>query len=219
MQESNSNSIFYKRRLPHFYEDSHPVFLTWRLKFSLPEHISQHLKEMKAEHDKQTQNLSEEYIKMQGYTYHKKIFGFMDEKLGLERDLPDFLKQPEIAQIVRESLLFHNDKKYSLHAFCIMPNHVHVLITPFAKKPEFQKTLSLITQNWKRYTARQINTILDRTGSLWSAETYDHLVRNEQEFSRIISYILQNPKRANLVKDWNEWSYSWVADEFRDIMS
>jgi len=99
-----------------------------------------------------------------------------------------------------------------------MPNHVHALLTPFSHKQEYKKSLSSITQSLKRYTARQINQAIDRNGSLWSEETYDHLVRSEEEFARIITYILNNPVKASLVDKWDEWSFNWVADEFKNVM-
>ncbi len=215
---SENCTLFYRRRLPHLFMDNHPVFLTWRLKFTLPSHIVLHLKEMKEIHDKQTAPLSEEYGRLQSYAFHKRVFGYLDKQLDTCRELPDILKQSQFSQIVKESLLYQNGKRYSMHAFCIMPNHVHALITPYSNKNDYKKTLSTITQTWKRHTARQINLLLNRSGSVWSAETYDHLVRSESEFARIVSYILNNPVKANLVNAWEKWTNNWVADEFKEIM-
>lgn len=218
MSDNTSDTLFYKRRLPHFYQSTHPVFLTWRLKFSLPIHVLQHLKEMKAEHLKDTEALSDEYQKLSNFTFHKKVFSYLDAQLNTGKNLPDLLIQDKYAQIVMESLHFHDGKKYALHAFCIMPNHVHVLITPYTNQPDFKKTIATITQTWKRHTARQINLLLNRTGSLWAEETYDHLVRSEAEFARIVMYILSNPVKAKLAGSWEKWKFNWVAVELRDIM-
>lgn len=218
MVENDNNTLYYKRRLPHLYKENHPVFLTWRLKFTLPKHVTEHLREMKENHDKHIANLSEEYEKMQSYTFHKKVFGYLDSQLNEGKNMPDLLNQAPLAQIVKESLHFHNNKKYSLHSFCIMPNHVHAMITPYSNKQEYKKSLSTITQSWKGYTARMINLALDRTGSLWSEETYDHLVRSESEFARIVSYIINNPVKANLVDRWDKWEFNWVTDEFKNII-
>jgi len=173
---------------------------------------------MKAKHAKDTENLSEEYQKLSNFTFHKKVFGYLDAQLDKAKGLPDLLRQDDCAQIIMHTLQFHDSKKYALHSFCIMPNHVHVLITPHTKQPDFKKTISTITQTWKRHTARQINLFLNRKGPLWSEETYDHLVRSEPEFSRIIIYILSNPVTAGLAESWEKWKFSWAADEFRDIM-
>jgi len=218
MTDFPSETFYYKRRLPHYYKESYPVFLTWRLKFTLPSYLLARLKEMKADFEKSTRNLSDDYKKMQDYTFHKKIFGYMDAELDRGKGMPGLLKQKPIAGIIQESLLFHDQAKYSLHAYCIMPSHVHVLLTPYADKINYAKTLSSITQTLKRHTARKINQLTGRTGSFWSEETYDHLVRNESEFSRIVSYILLNPVNANLAERWEDWEFNWVHNEFKNIM-
>jgi len=218
MMPNPNESVFYRRRLPHLYVNSHPVFITWRLKFDLPNFIKQHLNEMKEEFDKETKDLSDEYRSMQGYTFHKKVFGWLDAQLGTADNLPVLLKEENIVKTISDALHFNDDKKYLLHAYCIMPNHVHVLITPFANQTDMSKSLSEITHGWKRITSIRINEILNKQGTLWASESYDHVVRNETEFSRIIAYILNNPVKANLVKNWQDWKGSWVAKEFVDIM-
>ena len=47
-------------------------------------------------------------------------------------------------------------------------------------------------------------------GSFWQAESYDHVVRNG-ELERIISYVLENPVKAGLVEDWEQWPYTYLA--------
>jgi len=88
---------------------------------------------------------------------------------------------------------------YRLHAWVIMPNHVHLLITPWVP-------VSKLLQSLKRFTATEANRILGRSGQpFWQAESYDRLVRNEQEFQRIARYIEMNPVKAGLVA---------IADQF-----
>ncbi|MBI4480901.1 MAG: transposase [Acidobacteria bacterium] len=83
-----------------------------------------------------------------------------------------------------------------------MPNHVHVLLMAGG-------SLERITKTLKGYTARQANKILGRTGHrFWHAESYDHWVRNEEEFSRIVTYIEQNPVSAGLVRHPEDWPWS-----------
>ena len=83
-----------------------------------------------------------------------------------------------------------------------MPNHVHLLITP-------RTDVSKLLQKLKGSTARQANQCLGRTGTaFWQDESYDHLVRNSQEFSRIESYIVQNPVQAGLVQSAEEYPWS-----------
>lgn len=97
-----------------------------------------------------------------------------------------------------------------------MPNHVHVLLTPHCAKVDEQKALSEITHSLKRYTAREINKLLGKEGALWAKESYDHIVRNETEFSRIVDYIISNPVKAGLVTHWKDWQFTWIAPECSD---
>lgn len=64
-------------------------------------------------------------------------------------------------------------------------------------------------QSLKGYTAHEANRTLNRKGQFWEAESYDHIVRDEAEFARIINYVVNNPVKAGLVNDWREWKWSW----------
>jgi REP element-mobilizing transposase RayT len=61
----------------------------------------------------------------------------------------------------------------------------------------------------KRYTARQANQLLGREGAFWQHENYDHVVRDEEEWQRIITYILNNPVKAGLVQNWEDWEWTY----------
>jgi len=210
--------LFYRRRLPHLYVSNHPVFLTWRLKFDLPNIIKHTIKEMKDEFEKRTLELSTEYKLMQGYTYHKRVFDYLDNHLGNSEDLPKLLDNNNMREIISQALLYKHEENYLLHSFCLMPNHIHVLFTPYADKIDLKNTLSKVTHGWKRITAIRINELLGKSGALWASESYDHVVRNEEEFSRIIIYIMQNPVKAGLVKHWKNWGGNWLSDEFIEVM-
>ena len=91
---------------------------------------------------------------------------------------------------------------YQLYAYVVMPNHVHILLRPCVP-------LERITRVLKGFTARQANKILGRIGQrLWQEESYDHWVRNEEEFSRIEAYVEHNPVSAGLVKRAEDWPWS-----------
>jgi REP element-mobilizing transposase RayT len=68
----------------------------------------------------------------------------------------------------------------------------------------------------KGRTARACNLELNRNGSFWQHESYDHLVRDEQEMERTILYILNNPVKAGLVKEWKDWPFTYVSPELGD---
>jgi putative DNA methylase len=91
---------------------------------------------------------------------------------------------------------------YALHAFVVMPNHVHLLVTPVVALPKLTKSL-------KGITAKRANAMLALTGSsFWQEESYDHLVRHAGEFDKIWNYIKGNPVRAGLVREASDYRWS-----------
>ena len=106
----------YRRRRPHWYPDGRPLFLTWRLQGSLPPH-----------------RFFPPIPRANG-----KAFAAMDRLLDHARTGPLYLARPEIASIVVKAILQGRDlfNHYDLHAFAVMPNHVHLLITPKAPVPK-----------------------------------------------------------------------------------
>ena len=87
-------------------------------------------------------------------------------------------------------------------AFVVMPNHVHLLITPL-------EAVSKLVQSLKRFTAREGNRMLGLTGQpFWQDESYDRLVRNEAEFDRIVRYIEWNPVTVGLSATPEEFQWS-----------
>jgi len=129
---------------------------------------------------------------------------FLDRELDKARYGPTWLKDARLSKIVADSLSYGVEqlRLYRLSAYVVMSNHVHVLIWPRAY-------LSKITKSIKGYTARECNKLLSRTGeNFWQDESFDHSVRNENEFWRIKRYIELNPVKAGLVTRPEEWAWS-----------
>ncbi|MBI1764445.1 MAG: hypothetical protein HYR56_23725 [Acidobacteria bacterium] len=70
-------------------------------------------------------------------------------------------------------------------------------------------SLASIMHSIKRYSAREANLLLGRTGAFWQEESYDRYSRNHEEWQRTIRYVLNNPVKAGLVKEWQAWPWSW----------
>jgi putative transposase len=210
MNSDEINTLTYIRRLPHIQTANKPIFITWRLAFSLPASVLKKISQMKAEFEQSITDLSADYQEMQRYQYQIKQFKWYDAQLN-DIALPDILKRKEAAESVREALEYYHNNRYELIAYCIMPNHVHVVVQLLMDEKGVLFPLSKITQNWKRYSARQINQLLQRSGSFWQAESYDHVIRNDKEFNQFILYTLENPVKAKLVDKWNDWQYSWLS--------
>ncbi len=113
---------------------------------------------------------------------------------------PTYLSRPECAQIVVDAIRFHALQSYELHSYVVMPNHVHMLVTPVVDPAIFLRSI-------KGFSARRINELLGQAGALWQQESYDHIVRDAEEFGRIRRYIERNPVRAGLVREASgfEW--------------
>ncbi len=117
---------------------------------------------------------------------------------------PFYLRQPALADMVVEAIRYNAIElgHYRLWAFVVMPNHVHLLVTPVAPLPKITKSL-------KGITAKRANLMLALTGrSFWQEESYDHLVRHEGEFEKSRSYIEENPVRAGLVAEASKYRWS-----------
>jgi putative transposase len=116
---------------------------------------------------------------------------------------PLWLKNPYVADKMVEMLLHGSFelRRFELHAYSVMANHMHVLLTQLAQ-------LRVLTQELKGASARRLNTCLHRTGRFWQAESFDRWVRNEGEFIRIQKYIENNPVKAGVVAKAEDWAWS-----------
>jgi len=130
-------------------------------------------------------------------TAQKVQFGKWDKALDNLTDSPRWLANPHIARIICDAIHSYDRQFYELHAYCIMPNHVHLVITPLAKEDEYF-SITWILKLLKGLTARKANRILNREGSFWQAEFYDHVIRDSDEYERIVDYVLCNPEGAGL---------------------
>jgi REP element-mobilizing transposase RayT len=99
---------------------------------------------------------------------------------------------------------------YTLHAYVVMPNHVHVVWTP-------KKAMPRILQWLKGVTSKRAMGILGLTGGpFWQDESYDHWVRTWEELQRVIRYVEWNPVKAGLAKSVDEWPWSSAAPRADD---
>lgn len=207
--------IHYRRNLPHYHPNGYPLFITFRLAGSLPLEI---LTELKAQRESELKALKNN-ASDERYKIEEKYFGRYDDWLDQCKFGPRWLQADNIAQIVEKEMQALNGDRYRLMAYCIMPNHVHLLIESLFSEQANQRgrsakypvtdTLRLL----KGRTARNCNLELGRNGGFWQHESYDHVVRSEQELERIILYILNNPVKAGLVKEWKIWSFTYISPE------
>jgi putative transposase len=183
----------YERRLPHWDVVGQPVFVTFRLHGTLP-----------ASRVFPPERMSS-----------GKAFVAMDRILDGARHGPTDLGMPEIAELVVNALFAGECKfrRYELHAFVVMQNHVHILVTPSVPSTKWLGPL-------KGFTAHAANLLLGTTGTpFWQDESYDHLVRDDREFGRIRDYIEWDPVKAGLVDTVEKfrWSSAWTGPPERRL--
>ena len=194
--------LYYQRTLPHIQPIGATLFITFRLAGSLPNEVIQRLKI-----DKRREELEIERIpdlkarKNSAYQAQKRLFAKWDAELDNARSSPHWLSVPGVAELVCAAMSYQDGKAYTLEAYCVMPNHVHLVCTSLVDG-EKAYPISKILQSLKGYTARQANLILGRRGEFWQHESYDHVVRDNAELARIVDYVLMNPVRAGLTPKW-----------------
>lgn len=197
------HKIFYARNLPHIQPQEETFFITYRLVDSIPVAKLKEFDALAATRQKASSSKEEKYNEQ------KRHFGIVDDYLDRNLNKPYWLKENAVAAIVSDSLHFYNCKLYNLWSYCIMPNHVHLVVTTLQGAPPLYN----IMQRHKRYTAVECNRVLKRSGQFWTHESYDHVVRNDSEFNRIIFYTINNPVKAGFVKDWKDWQWTYVNPE------
>lgn len=209
-------SHFYHRKLPHFQPAEATFFVTFRLAGSIPAEVIRRLRENYELVQKgilEQKDLTEKERRELIYAEQKRLFATTDDFLDMNLNEPYWLREKEVAEIVSNEMKMHDEQWYTLWSYCIMPNHVHVLLTLLEKAP----ILTKVMQNIKGYSAQKSNRILGLSGQFWERESYDHVVRKDGEFERILHYILQNPVKAKFVKDWADWPFTYLNPDLASI--
>jgi len=177
-------------RLPHWERRGATYFVTFRVAGTLPAHV---LESMQQEQEaiesvaaREGRTVSAEERERLNALRHSRIEEFLDTGTGWRP-----LAQPEVADLAVDALRHFDGERYSLHAWAVMPNHVHVVFTP-----KRGHSLADILHAWKSFTAHGTNRLLRRKGRLWAREYYDHVIRGEEDFRRRVAYVLGNPAKA-----------------------
>ena len=227
---------FYRRNLPHVQPPGATFFVTFHLAGSLPRSVLQQWKSEKSNLLKLQNNsrlgTTESKTIEQKREWERQWFRKIEKTLDDAQSGPVWLKDDRIAKEVADSMHYLDGKVYRLDAYCIMANHVHVVFAPLPLQPSAvaqtfslrdndgdaqtkslcYNTLSSIMRSLKGYTARKANQLLGRRGAFWQHESYDHCVRNSNEWRRIITYVLNNPVKAGLVDEWEKWSWNYYGN-------
>jgi putative DNA methylase len=175
-----------KNKLPHFDGEQVTQFVTFRLCDSMPQEVLERWR---------SEGISDA-------AFRRRVEGYLDAGYGA-----CWLREPRIAQIVHDALVYNDQKRYDLIAWVIMPNHGHVLFRPLPgiHVPDAMHSI-------KSYTATQVNKVLGRTGRFWQSESFDRYIRNIRHRAAVIRYIENNPVKAGLCVRAEQWRWSSAYD-------
>ena|ERR1700687_367071 len=192
-------SIRSRGYLPHWESDHAIYFVTFRLADSLPRELLTRLRQERDALDRSrsagfqpaSQSPADQNRARKLRAILQKAEQCLDDGRG-QCHMRDF----RVAKIVADTIRHFNAQRYQLRAWCVMPNHVHVIFSPIG-----EHTLEAILHAWKSYSAHEANKLLGRTGRFWQREYFDHLVRHEASLQKITQYVQENPQKAGL-QNW-----------------
>ena len=193
-------------RLPHWEMEGGVYFVTFRLADSLPQSILaewRRSREAALARARDGGALTPRERQRIAALFRERVQAHLDAGVGACH-----LAKPGVAELCAEALRHFDGSRYRLFGWCVMPNHVHVVLRLLGGH-----RLSDTLHSWKSYTGTEANRLLGRRGALWAREYHDHLVRDEREFFRILRYVADNPARAGL----RDWRWVWVCDDYRDV--
>jgi REP element-mobilizing transposase RayT len=189
--------------LPHWRLDGAIYAVTFRLADSLPaEVLDQWRREREHIVDRAAdlgRTISEHESERLAELHSDRIEQWLDQGSG-----SCMLREARFALLVRDAMLHFDGQRYDLHAWCIMPNHVHAVL-----RTREGVDLSSVLHSWKSFTGTRIRLALGGMGAVWQKESYDHVVRGEADWRAQVRYVAENPARAGLVG----WPWVWRCGE------
>jgi len=180
--------------LPHWELEGATYSIIYRLHDSLPLHVLQQLWRERESMKRQSANLTV----IQRIKIEEAFAIRLDDELHVNRGACH-LRNPRLADRIAENLQHFNERRYSLYAWCVMPNHVHVVVRPFQGEH-----LDQILHSWKSYTSHVASSIVGTT-KFWAREYFDRMIRDERHLVDAIEYVRGNPAKAGLT------GWKWVG--------
>jgi REP element-mobilizing transposase RayT len=185
-----ADTITTRNHLPHWEQAGATCFITWRLADSIPQEL---IGKWKRDREEWLAKNPEPWDEAREAEYHR-IFSTEIDRLMDKGHGSCALRRPAVRAIVSDSLAKFDGSRYAIHASVIMPNHVHLLMSP-AETRMIEGTV----RDWKSYTARLINRETGKEGgTLWQKDYFDRMIRDWEHFFRVAKYIRLNPVKAEL---------------------
>jgi len=203
---------FYRRNLPHWQPKGAEFFITFRLAGSLPKEAIDLLNQKSKEFREKCRN--NDLNPERRSQFEAKLFRAYDNLLDNLSFGPVWLSDENAAQIVADTLHFYGRQKYDLYAYSIMSNHVHLVVRHLEEAYDVEFPVTGFMKSIKSFTGKECNKLLKRHGKFWQAESFDRLIRDDEELENVISYTLNNLVKANLVSHWRDWQFTYCKSEF-----
>ncbi|MCK5676591.1 MAG: transposase, partial [Verrucomicrobia bacterium] len=179
----------HERNLPHWTQEGVTYFVTFRLADSIPQ---SKLEQWKSDRELWLKTHEEPYGDEEKNEYHRlfseKIMDWLDAGMG-----SCVLEQPKVSALVADAFRKFDGERYDLGEWVVMPNHVHVLLTP-----KNGHELKDILHSWKSFVAHEICKAEGTDGQVWQHESYDHIVRSPEQLLHFERYIHENPAKAGI---------------------
>jgi REP element-mobilizing transposase RayT len=149
------------------------------------------------------------------YSYRRRLPHYQKADRALFVTFRKLIRDP-FSPGARDLILQHcrhdDGKRYLLHAVVVMPDHVHMLLTPTCDPEGWPYSLPVILKLIKGISARSVNRLLGISGPVWQDESFDHVLRSDESFGEKLEYVRQNPVRAGLVVRPEDYRWLWVAE-------
>ena len=197
------NGFHFRGVLPHLKKEGGTYFVTFRQAGSLPREVVVRLKR------EREAIVQQAMAAKRPLTWHEQEELFRWYSSRVDKYLDDghgqcHFRDPAFAEIVSRAIQFFEKQRYELRAWVVMPNHVHTVVWPM---PGY--TLSKILHSWKSFTAHEISKRLGtKVLPFWQSESYEHLIRDDEDLHRCCHYILLNPVNAKLCSNPEQWKWS-----------
>ncbi|HET9343156.1 MAG TPA: transposase [Candidatus Eremiobacteraceae bacterium] len=117
---------------------------------------------------------------------------------------------PLFASVAVECLRhFRQSELYYLYAYAVMFDHVHMVLRVIKPRVHLSKVIAVVRSCITSKVRRSIAHFA------WQRGYYERIVRNADECRETVEYVLANPRRANLVKDREQYAFSGILDRWR----
>ncbi len=200
---------YYRRHLPQWQPQGATFFVTFRLKGSLPDDALIRLREQLEQAKGKLAGPQPQELEQDRHP------SGWDSILDKAQSGPRWLARPDIASIVKDALLSRDGRAYRLHAFCVMPNHVHAVFELLRPDVDDMAQLNKIMRSLQRQTARRANNVMWRQGVFWQDDYYNEVIHSADELLRAVRYVLDDPVRAGLAAGWHDWPWSYCREGLR----